>query len=166
MQQIELSQAQLNLADLLSRALNGEEIIFTENDQPVLRLTRITEPKRKLGTAQGQMWVSPGFNDSYEDSTAPPLTALQAQAFANLFLSDHLPDRFMGDTPTFDAVANVWRVPVLLAYAIIGPVGQTGEILVSATKEEIVSHTPFEEMKAAARRLYEENRDAIEAPVP
>lgn len=67
MQQIELSQAQLNLADLLSKALNGEEIIFTENDQPILRLTRITEPKRKLGTAQGQVWMSPDFNDSYED---------------------------------------------------------------------------------------------------
>jgi len=67
MQQIELSQAQLNLADLLSKALSGEEIIFTENDQPVLRLTRITEPKRKLGAAQGQVWMAPDFNDSYED---------------------------------------------------------------------------------------------------
>jgi hypothetical protein len=37
---------------------------------------------------------------------------------------------------------------------------------VSATSEEIVSQTPLEEMKAAARKLYEENRDAIEAPVP
>ena len=70
------------------------------------------------------------------------------------------------DGPTLDAAANVWRVPVLLAYPIIGPVGQTGEILVSATSEEIVSYTPLEEMKAAARSLYENNRDAIEAPVP
>jgi antitoxin (DNA-binding transcriptional repressor) of toxin-antitoxin stability system len=67
MQQIELSQVQQYLADLLSKALNGEEIIFTENKQPVLRLTRITEAKRKLGTAQGQVWMSPDFNDSYED---------------------------------------------------------------------------------------------------
>jgi antitoxin (DNA-binding transcriptional repressor) of toxin-antitoxin stability system len=67
MQQIELSQVQLNLADLLSKALNGEEIIFTENDQPVLRLTRIAGPKRKLGAAQGQVWMAPDFNDSYED---------------------------------------------------------------------------------------------------
>lgn len=69
MQQIELSQARLNLADLLSEALKGEEIVFTENNRPVLRLTRITEPKpkRTLGTAQGQVWMSPDFNDSYED---------------------------------------------------------------------------------------------------
>ena len=94
------------------------------------------------------------------------ITALEAQAAANLFLSDHLPDRFLASSPKLDAAANVWRVPVLLAYPIIGPVGQTGEILVSATSEEIVSYTPLEETKAAARKLYEDNRDAIEAPVP
>ena len=91
------------------------------------------------------------------------ITALEAQAAANLFLSDHLPDRFLASSPKLDPAADVWRVPVLLAYPIIGPVGQTGEILVSATSEEIVSYTPLEEMKATARKLYEENRDAIEA---
>jgi len=72
----------------------------------------------------------------------------------------------MGDSPVLDAEGGVWRVPVLLSYAIIGSVGQAGEILVSMTSEEIVSHTPFEEMKAAARALYEQHRDAIEAPIP
>ena len=94
------------------------------------------------------------------------ITALEAQAAANLFLSDNLGDRFLGSGPRLDAAANVWRVPVMLAYPFIGPVGQTGEILVSATSEEIVSYTPLEEMKATARTLYEKNRDAIEAPVP
>ena len=94
------------------------------------------------------------------------ITALEAQAAASLFLFDHLPDRFLASSPTLDSSANVWRVPILLAYPIIGPVGQTGEILVNATSEEIISHTPLEEMKATARRLYEENRDAIEASVP
>lgn len=69
MQQIELNQTRLNLADLLSEALKGEEIVFMENHRPVLRLTRIIEskPKRALGTAQGQVWMSADFNDSYED---------------------------------------------------------------------------------------------------
>ncbi len=69
MHQIELSQARLNLTDVLSEALKGEEIVITENSHPVLRLTRIVEPsqKRTLGTAQGQIWMSPDFNDSYED---------------------------------------------------------------------------------------------------
>ncbi|MEK6288188.1 MAG: hypothetical protein AABO57_20910 [Acidobacteriota bacterium] len=79
-------------------------------------------------------------------------------------MSDHLPDRFLASSPALDAAANVWRVLVLLACPIIGPVGQTGEILVSATSEEIVSYSPLEEMKTAARSLHENNRDAIEAP--
>jgi hypothetical protein len=96
----------------------------------------------------------------------PKISAMEAQAAANLFLCDHLGDRFMADNPVLDAEANVWRVPVLLSYAMIGPVGQTGEILVSTSSEEIVSHTPLNEMKTAARALYERYRDAIEAPIP
>lgn len=91
------------------------------------------------------------------------ITALEAQAAASLFLSDNLGDRFLASSPKLDVAAEVWRVPILLAYPFIGPVGKTGEILVNATSEEIISFTPLEEMKATARRLYEENRDAIEA---
>ena len=97
---------------------------------------------------------------------APTITALQAQAEANLFLSDHVPDRFMAGPPSLDLAAQVWRVPVLLAYPVIGPVGQTGEIFVSVTAEEVVAYTPIEEMKVAARALYEQHRNAIEASVP
>jgi hypothetical protein len=97
---------------------------------------------------------------------APIITALQAQAKANLFLSNHLPDRFMAAPPSLDLPAQVWRVPVLLAYPIIGPVGQTGEILVSVTAAEVVSHTSIEEMKVAARAPYEQHCNAIEASVP
>lgn len=91
------------------------------------------------------------------------ITALEAQAAASLFLSDHLGDRFLASNPKLDSAAKVWRVPILLAYPFIGPVGQTGEILVNASTEEIVSYTPLDEMKATARKLYEENRDAIDA---
>jgi hypothetical protein len=99
-------------------------------------------------------------------TVASTITALQAQAAANLFLSDHLPDRFMAGPPSLQLAAHVWRVPVLLAYPLIGPVGQTGEILVSVTAAEVVSYTPIEAMKVAARALYEQHRHAIEAPVP
>jgi hypothetical protein len=97
---------------------------------------------------------------------APTITALQAQAAANLFLSDHLPDRFMAGPPRLNLAAQVWCVPVLLAYPIIGPVGQTGEILVSVTTAEVVSYTSIEEMQVAARALYAQHRNAIEAPIP
>lgn len=95
--------------------------------------------------------------------TAPTITAYQAQAEAGGFLNDHLPDRFCAGRPQFDYETQLWRVPVLLSYPIIGPVGQVGEILVNADNEEVASFTPIEEMKSVALRLYEEHRDAIEA---
>ena len=98
--------------------------------------------------------------------TAPTVTALEAQGAANLFLSDHLGDRFLAVRPQLDESGDVWRVPVVLTYAIVGPVGEVGEIVVSAGSEEIVSHTPIEEMKARARALYEQHREQIEAPLP
>ena len=108
-----------------------------------------------------------GNNENTMATTlAPTITALQAQAEVNLFLSDHLPDRFMAGQPCLDLAAQVWRVPVLLAYPIIGPVGRTGEVVVSMTVAAVVSHTPIAVMQAAARALYAQHCDAIEAPVP
>ena len=94
---------------------------------------------------------------------APKVTALQAQATANLFLSDHLPDRFTAAQPQLNAVDNVWCVPVILAYPGVGAVGCVGEICINTFEETIVSHTPLAEMKQAAQALYDAHRDAIEA---
>ncbi|HEY0376935.1 MAG TPA: hypothetical protein VGC87_08265 [Pyrinomonadaceae bacterium] len=97
--------------------------------------------------------------------TATPVTALDAQAAANLFLFEQLSDRFLADDPQLDEAGDVWHVPVLLTYAVLGPVGAVGEILVDASTREIVSHTPVSEMRESARALYERHRDAIEAPL-
>ncbi len=93
-----------------------------------------------------------------------PSTA-DVEGVANLFLRDHLPDRFMATNPSLDESANLWRVSVVLSYPGIGPVGEVGEILVSGADEKVLSHTLFEEMRAKALKLYEQHRDAIEAPV-
>lgn len=98
-------------------------------------------------------------------NTIPKITALEAEAVASLFLSDRLPDRLTVGDPRLDA-AGVWRVPVLLVYPIIGEVGEVGEIIVGGQTEEIISHTPVDEMLTRAQALSEEHRDAIEAPVP
>lgn len=93
----------------------------------------------------------------------PTLTALEAQAAANLFLSDNLPDRFCADDPRFDKALRAWRVAVILAYPFIGSVGEVGEIVVSPTSEDILSHTLLDEMRSRALSLYEQHREAIEA---
>lgn len=98
--------------------------------------------------------------------TVPTVTAMQAQAEASLFLSDRLPDRISASTPSFDEAVLVWRVPVILAYPYLGVLGEVGEIVVSATKSEVISFTPVEDMLKIASTLAESNRDAIEAPIP
>jgi hypothetical protein len=92
--------------------------------------------------------------------TVPKITALQAQAIANQFLSDHLPDRFTADQPTL--AEDIWQVPVILAYPSIGSLGIVGEIWVSAATESMVSHTELATIKAAGLHLYEIYQNAIE----
>lgn len=103
----------------------------------------------------------------YDDVTmianlVPTITALEAQAAANLFLSDNLPDRLCADDPCLDTSSNLWRVAVLLTYPFIGSVGEVGEITVSTSSEEIISHTPLNEMRSRALSLYEQHREAIQ----
>ena len=105
-------------------------------------------------------------NTAMATATVSTITALQAQAQANYFLLTQVGDRLVANDPVLDTGVGVWRVPVLLSYPFIGPIGNVGEILVSTTTEEIVAHTPLEEMKAAALTLYEQHRDEIEAPLP
>ncbi len=95
--------------------------------------------------------------------TPPQVTALQAQSTANLFLSDHLPDRFTADQPQLITAENVWQVPIILVYPGLSPIGCVGDIRISTTEERVVSHTHLDEIKQRAQQLYDTHRDAIEA---
>ncbi len=100
-----------------------------------------------------------------DSEVAHKLTDLEAVGAANLFLSDHMPDHYCAGGPTYDDAAQSWRVAVLLIHPRAGLVGEVGEIAVSGYSEEILSHTPFDEMRAAGRALYEQYREAIEAAI-
>jgi len=63
-------------------------------------------------------------------NTIPKVMALEASA-AGLFLINRLPDRMTANDLQWDAQAGVWRVPTLLAYPLIGLMGEVGEIIVS-----------------------------------
>jgi hypothetical protein len=93
------------------------------------------------------------------------LTDLEAIAVANLFLSDHLPDYYSAGDPAYDDVARLWRVTVLLTHPRAGLVGEVGEIVVNGFSDEIRSDTPFDEMDASGRSLYEKHRESIEAAI-
>jgi hypothetical protein len=96
---------------------------------------------------------------------APHITALQAQATVNLFLSDYLPDRFTANQARFNPQEACWHVPVILAYPGVGVLGTVGEISIAAEAETILAHTLFATMCQKAQALYNAHRDAIAAAV-
>lgn len=89
------------------------------------------------------------------------VTALQAQALVNDFLSDSLPDRFTADSSAW--IDEKWQVSVILAYPQIGSLGAVGVVEVDTEIGKILSHTPLEQMKQTGLELYAINQDAIEA---
>ncbi len=68
-QLIELSQAELHLADLVRQVGDGEEIIITQAGQPVARLAAATElpRERQPGSAKGLFVVPDDFDAPLED---------------------------------------------------------------------------------------------------
>lgn len=69
MQQIDLNQAKSQAAALFQAALDGEEIIITENEQPVLKLTRVVigKKRRQSGSAKGLIKMSDDFDEPLEE---------------------------------------------------------------------------------------------------
>ena len=71
---INIQEAQNQLQYLLSLALGGAEVIFTQDDKPVVRLAPVIEKgppapskKRVFGLHRGQIWVSDDFDDELPD---------------------------------------------------------------------------------------------------
>lgn len=92
----------------------------------------------------------------------PMISALEAQAAANGFLLDNLPDRYLAVEPRLDVTTQAWHVKVVLTYPFLGSIGEVGEIVISANSEEVLSHTPLTEMRERALQHYEQHREAIQ----
>jgi hypothetical protein len=89
------------------------------------------------------------------------VTALQAQALANDFLSDSLPDRFTANLAEW--IDDKWRISIILTYPHIGSLGEVGELRMDAETGTILSHTPLDRIKQIGLELYTANQDAIES---
>jgi antitoxin (DNA-binding transcriptional repressor) of toxin-antitoxin stability system len=68
---ITIQEAQTRLSELIHRLTPGEEVIITENDQPVARLTLTAPPERKPrqpGTLRGTvLYMAPDFDAPLDD---------------------------------------------------------------------------------------------------
>ena len=71
MNTISVQEAQGKLSELIHRLTPGEEVILTENDRPVARLTSAASPERKPrrpGTLRGTvLHMAPDFDAPLED---------------------------------------------------------------------------------------------------
>ncbi len=69
MQQIDINKAKGQLDSLFQSALSGEEVLITQNNQPVLKLVRIANPqkRRQSGSAKGLISMLEDFDQPLED---------------------------------------------------------------------------------------------------
>ncbi len=95
-----------------------------------------------------------------------PLSVMAQDAvrIAAGWLWERLPDRFGPADPTLDAEGEgaIWRVPVVLAYPGV-TVGEVGEVLIDASKGEVVSHTDIAHIRGAGLRLGRKHRAKVRA---
>jgi len=89
-----------------------------------------------------------------------------AKTAANQFIFEHLPDRFCAGQPRLVVfpIRTVWSISIVLAYPKLGTIGEVGAVIVDAETGTIAGWTPFEEVRAAAKELYETRKEEIEAP--
>ncbi len=69
MQRIELEHAQEHLLELVKQAANGEEVVITKDNQPLVKLISATGLKRQrqFGSAKGLILMSDDFDAPLED---------------------------------------------------------------------------------------------------
>jgi prevent-host-death family protein len=70
MSTITIQEAQDRLSELIHRLTPGQEVVITENDQPVARLVAAAPPERrprKFGALKGTVVSMEHFDDPLED---------------------------------------------------------------------------------------------------
>jgi len=66
MTKLDISQAKSDLSKLLDLAIQGEEIVITQDDKPVSKISPIKRPLKR-GSAKGKVWISDDFDQPLED---------------------------------------------------------------------------------------------------
>jgi len=69
MHQIDVAEAKENLGELIEAAIKGEEIVISQDNQPVVKLIPVSQVKHRpqFGSAQGLVWISDDFDEPLEE---------------------------------------------------------------------------------------------------
>lgn len=74
--QIDIAEAKAHLAELLDEAIQGNEILITRDDKPLVKLSPMMiaplvvsskPPRPDPGLAKGRVHMTDDFNDSFND---------------------------------------------------------------------------------------------------
>ena len=67
---VDIHDTETSLSELVSLALQGNEVIIAEDDKPLARLIPISEPKklRTPGLNRGEIWTSEDFDEPLPES--------------------------------------------------------------------------------------------------
>jgi len=80
MRQVDLSESEKHLPDLVEAAINGEDVVITRNDQPAVKLVPVDQVRSRprFGSARGLISFSEDFDKPIEDfeTTYPENSAL------------------------------------------------------------------------------------------
>lgn len=66
MTRLDIERAKSNLSKILELAIKGEEIVITQEDKAVAKISPIKRPLKR-GTAKGKVWMSDDFDEPVED---------------------------------------------------------------------------------------------------
>ncbi len=66
---VTLEEAKAHLPELIAQLAPGEEVVITDNQQPVARLLPVkSQPQHKLGTMRGSVqYIAPDFDEPLDD---------------------------------------------------------------------------------------------------
>ena len=69
MHQVDISQATNSPETLFQTVLDGDEVVITQDKQPILKIVRVNQPKkrRQSGSAKGLIWMSDDFDAPLEE---------------------------------------------------------------------------------------------------
>lgn len=69
MPHIDITDAKANLFELIAEAVSGEEVIITENHQPIIKLVPVQQVKHQsqFGNAKGLVTQADDFDEPLED---------------------------------------------------------------------------------------------------
>jgi prevent-host-death family protein len=72
MQCVEIEQASVCFPNLITKTIEGDEIVITKNGKPVVKFVAIPDRKKKrkkrmFGSARGLIKIAPDFDEPLED---------------------------------------------------------------------------------------------------